>query len=96
MESRCTICHLQCQQEFSTWVGMPIKADDIKRMVLTALPDAAIELTDLAGDNDHYSITVTSAAFKGKSRIEQHRMVMNAIGGMGTTLHALSVTTKTG
>ena len=74
---------------------MGMSAEEIKRQVLGALPDAAIEITDLAGDNDHYSITVTSGQFKGKSRVEQHRMVMNAIGGMGTTLHALAIVTKT-
>jgi stress-induced morphogen len=74
---------------------MPMNPEDIKRLVKQALPDAVVELTDLAGDGDHYSIVVTSADFKGKSRIEQHRMVMNALqGGMGTTLHALQVTTK--
>ena len=74
---------------------MAMSAEDIERLVKEALPDAKIELTDLAGDGDHYSITVTSAEFKGKSRVQQHRMVMNALcGGMGTTLHALAVTTK--
>ena len=64
-------------------------------MVREALPDAAIELTDTAGDGDHYSIVVTSASFAGKSRVAQHQMVFNALGGgMGTKLHALAVTTK--
>ena len=75
---------------------MAMKVADIERLVKAALPDAAVEITDLAGDNDHYSITVTSAAFRGKSRLEQHRMVTGALNGaMGTTLHALAVTTKT-
>jgi stress-induced morphogen len=75
---------------------MGMTADQIKTMIAAAIPGAAIELSDLAGDNEHYSVTVTSSLFAGKSRIEQHRMVMNALGGgMGTTLHALSVTTKT-
>lgn len=74
---------------------MAMNAADIQRLVKEALPDATIELTDTAGDGDHYSIVVTSAAFKGKTRIEQHRMVMGSLGGdMGTTLHALQVTTK--
>ena len=64
-------------------------------MVRAALPDALIELTDLAGDNEHFSITVTSASFQGKTRVAQHQMVFNALqGGMGTKLHALAVTTK--
>ena len=72
-----------------------MSAEEIKTMVKQALPDAVIELTDLAGDNDHYSIVVTSDAFTGKSRVAQHQMVFNALGGgMGTKLHALSVTTK--
>jgi len=72
-----------------------MSAKQIEEMVKAALPDATIELTDLAGDNDHYSIVVTSAAFAGKTRVQQHRMVTDALkGGMGTTLHALQVTTK--
>jgi len=74
---------------------MGMKAQDIQAMVQSALPDAAIELKDLAGDNDHFSITVTSGLFEGKSRIQQHKMVFDALGGgMGTTLHALSIMTK--
>jgi stress-induced morphogen len=74
---------------------MAMKAADIERLVKAALPDAAIELIDTAGDSDHYSITVTSAAFQGKTRVEQHRMVTGALGAnMGTTLHALAVTTR--
>jgi stress-induced morphogen len=74
---------------------MGMSAQEIESMVKAALPDAAIELVDTAGDNDHWSITVTSAAFAGKSRVEQHRMVTGALGQlMGTKLHALAVTTK--
>jgi stress-induced morphogen len=74
---------------------MGMSAQEIEQLVQAALPGAVIQLTDLAGDNDHYSITVTSGEFKGKSRIEQHKMVFNALqGGMGGKLHALSVTTK--
>ena len=74
---------------------MPMQAADIELLVKKALPDAKIHLVDTAGDNDHYSITVESSAYAGKSRIEQHRMVMGALGGdMGGKLHALSVTTK--
>jgi stress-induced morphogen len=70
-------------------------AEEITRRVKAAIPDAAIELQDLAGDNDHWQITVTSAAFAGITRVAQHKMVMNAIGeGMGTTLHALGINTK--
>ena len=74
---------------------MGMKAEDIHAMVQAALPDALIDLKDLAGDNDHYSITVVSSQFQGKSRVQQHKMVFDALGdGMGTKLHALQVTTK--
>jgi stress-induced morphogen len=74
---------------------MGMSAQEIERMVKEALPDATIELVDMAGDNDHYGITVTSAAFAGLSRVAQHQLVFGALkGGMGTRLHALAVTTK--
>ena len=74
---------------------MGMSAQEIERMVKDALPDAIIQLTDLAGDNDHYAIVVTSAAFQGKTRVQQHQMVFGALQGhMGGKLHALSVTTK--
>tara|TARA_B100001123_G_scaffold257101_1_gene286638 strand:+ start:1014 stop:1250 length:237 start_codon:yes stop_codon:yes gene_type:complete len=76
---------------------MPMTADEITRRIQTALPGATIELTDLAGDNDHWQVTVTCASFARKPRVMQHKAVMNAIGkdDMGTTLHALSISTKT-
>ena len=75
---------------------MGMTAAQIESLVKTAIPDAQVQLTDLAGDNDHYAITVTSASFAGKTRVAQHRMVADAFGGqLGTTLHALSITTKT-
>lgn len=75
---------------------MAMSPDENKTMVLHALPDAQIDLVDLAGDGDHYRMTVTSAAFDGKSQIEQHQMVYRALGGhmMGDKLHALSLSTK--
>jgi len=73
---------------------MPMVADDIAAMIRTALPDAQVEITDLAGDGDHYSARVTSASFAGKNRVQQHKMVYDALGGrMGGTLHALQLTT---
>ncbi len=73
---------------------MPMEANEIERMIKQALPDAAIEIRDLAGDGDHYSAHVVSAAFAGKSRVQQHQMVYNALGGrMGDVLHALALTT---
>ncbi len=74
---------------------MPMKSEDIEAMILASLPDAIIEIKDLAGDGDHYQATVTSSAFIGKSRIAQHQMVYAALkGNMGGVLHALALTTK--
>lgn len=73
---------------------MPMSAPDIERLIKSKFPDAAIELTDLAGDDDHWAAHVVSAAFKGKSRVQQHQMVYDALGGrMGDVLHALQLTT---
>lgn len=73
---------------------MPMTADEITNRIQAALPDAEIILEDLAGDNDHWKVTVKSAVFAGKSRVEQHRMVNAAFGAdLGTTLHALAVST---
>lgn len=75
-------------------VGMPMPGSEIERMIKDTFPDAKIELKDLAGDNDHWAAHVVSAAFKGKSRVQQHQMVYAALGGrMGGVLHALQLTT---
>ena len=69
-------------------------ADEIADMIRAALPDAEVEITDLAGDGDHYAARVTSAAFAGLSRVRQHQAVYAALGGrMGGVLHALQLTT---
>lgn len=74
---------------------MPMLAEDIESLLATAFPNGKIELVDLAGDNDHYSVTVTSEQFRGKSRVIQHKMVFNALNGaMDSTLHALQVKTQ--
>lgn len=74
---------------------MPLPAADIERLIHTALPDAQVTLVDLAGDDDHFQITVASREFAGKSRIEQHKMVYAALqGNMGGALHALAVKTS--
>ena len=74
---------------------MAMLPHQIKDLILQAFPDALIELEDLRGDNDHFSGTVTSIAFSGKTRIQQHQMVYEALQGhMGTTLHALSLKTQ--
>lgn len=73
---------------------MPMKAEDIESMIKAAIPDAIVEIRDLAGDGDHYAATVTSAAFKGLPRVRQHQMVYDALkGNMGGVLHALALTT---
>lgn len=75
---------------------MPMASADIEAMILTALPDATVEITDLAGDGDHYAAKVTSAAFTGMSRLARQRMVYAALQGkMGGELHALQLTTAT-
>lgn len=73
---------------------MAMDAGDIERLIKEALPDATVEIRDLAGDGDHYAATVTSAAFRGKSRVQQHQLVYGALQGrMGGVLHALALTT---
>lgn len=71
-------------------------AQDIIKLIQDQLPDAVIELVDLKGDQDHYQMKITSAAFSGKTRIQQHQLVYSALGSlMGTKLHALSLLTFT-
>jgi len=73
---------------------MPMDAGDIEQMIKEALPDAVITIKDLAGDGDHYSATVISESFRGKSRVQQHQMVYAALQGrMGGVLHALALQT---
>jgi stress-induced morphogen len=70
-------------------------ARDIESLIREALPDARIEIKDLAGDGDHYAANVVSSAFKGKTRVQQHQMVYSALQGrMGGVLHALALTTS--
>ena len=73
---------------------MPMSAGQLEQMIRQALSDAQVEITDLRGDGDHYAAHVVSAAFAGKSRVEQHKMVYDALkGGMGDELHALALQT---
>ena len=68
---------------------------EINDLIKEAMPDASVEIQDLAGDGNHYSATVSSAQFQGKSKIEQHKMVYNSLKGrMGNELHALAIKTK--
>ena len=73
---------------------MPMAADDIARLIKERFPDAEIRIEDLAGDGDHYAATIVSEAFRGKTRVQQHQMVYDALkGNMGGALHALALKT---
>jgi stress-induced morphogen len=75
---------------------MAMPAADIEALIRAAFPDAEVTITDLAGDGDHYAAMIKSAAFKGKSRVQQHQMVYATLGGkMGGQLHALALQTST-
>ena len=74
---------------------MPMAAADIEALIKAGIPDAEVTITDLAGDGDHYAAHVVSKAFVGKTRVQQHQMVYDALGGgMGDTLHALALQTS--
>lgn len=73
---------------------MPMAADEIAAMIRAGIPDAQVEITDLAGDGDHYAARVVAPSFAGLSRVKQHQAVYAALGGrMGGVLHALQLTT---
>ena len=73
---------------------MAMEASEIETLIKAAIPDADIRIEDLRGDGDHYAAYVTSSAFKGKSRVQQHQMVYAALKGrMGGELHALALQT---
>jgi stress-induced morphogen len=75
--------------------AMAMSATEIERYIKEGLPDAQVEIRDLAGDGNHYAATVVSPSFKGKSRVQQHQMVYAALkGNMGGVLHALALTTS--
>jgi stress-induced morphogen len=74
---------------------MAMNASEIERLIREALPDARVEIRDLAGDGDHYAANVISPSFKGKSRVQQHQMIYAALKGrMGGELHALALQTS--
>lgn len=74
---------------------MAMNANDIEALIKAALPDAQIVIRDLAGDGDHYAAEVVSASFRGKSRVQQHQLVYDALRGkMGGQLHALALQTS--
>ena len=73
---------------------MGMKVEEIKSLILKSIPDAKIEIKDLAGDDNHYAATVKSKIFNGKTKVQQHKLVYDALEGkMGGVLHALSLTT---
>jgi len=71
---------------------MPIEPEALEKLILSAFPGAGVEIRDLAGDMDHYEVKIVSAAFRGKSRLDQHRMVQEAVKGKG--IHALAIKTS--
>lgn len=74
---------------------MPMDANEIESLIRTALPDAKIEIRDLAGDGDHYAANIVSESFRGLSRVQQHQLVYKALqGNMGGELHALALQTS--
>lgn len=74
---------------------MPMSASEIETLIKAAIPDAEVQLVDLAGDDDHWKAHVVSASFAGLSRVRQHQLVYQALGGrMGGVLHALQLTTS--
>ena len=73
---------------------MAMDAGEIERLIKAKLPDASVEIRDLAGDGDHYAATVISESFRGKSRVQQHQIVYQSLQGqMGGVLHALALQT---
>ena len=75
---------------------MAMDAGEIEQLIKEGLPDAAVTIEDLRGDGDHYACNVVSSAFAGKTRVQQHQMVYQALGGrMGGELHALALQTST-
>ncbi len=74
---------------------MPISRENLEKILRENFPQAQIEITDLAGDNDHYSLKIVDKIFDKKSRVQQHQMVNKALSGLlGTTLHALQINTS--
>lgn len=73
---------------------MAMSAIEIERMIKEAIPEAQVQISDLRGDGDHYAALVKAPSFKGKSRVQQHQMVYDALRGrMGNELHALALQT---
>ena len=74
---------------------MPMDAGEIEKLIVEGIPDAKVTIEDLRGDGDHYAAMVISSVFEGKSRVQQHQMVYQALRGkMGGELHALALQTS--
>jgi stress-induced morphogen len=74
---------------------MPMAAAEIEQLIREAIPDAQVTIEDLRGDGDHYAAHVVSATFRGKTRVQQHQMVYQALRGrMGNELHAMALQTS--
>ncbi len=75
---------------------MPLSKEDLEKYIKESIPDSTVIIEDLRGDGDHYSATVISKSFEGKTKIEQHKLVYDSLNGkMGNELHALMLKTKT-
>jgi stress-induced morphogen len=82
------------RREIEEFAKMPMDAAEIERLIKAHIPDAEVSIRDLAGDGDHYAATVLSESFRGKSRVQQHQLVYQALKGqMGGALHALALQT---
>ena len=74
---------------------MALAIEEIKKLIISSIPDANIEIKDLMGDNNHYSAVIKSKEFKGLTKIQQHKLVYKSLKGkMGNELHAFSITTE--
>ena len=74
---------------------MPLSKEDLEKLIKDSIPDSIVKIEDLRGDGDHYSATIISREFQGKSKIEQHKMIYDSLKGkMGNELHALAIKTK--
>jgi len=74
---------------------MPMEANEIEELIKEKLPDAQVTIRDLAGDGDHYAAVIVSEAFRGKTKVQQHQLVYDALqGNMGGALHALALQTS--
>jgi stress-induced morphogen len=85
---------LSATEMFQETRPMPMDAREIEQLIKSGIPDANVEIRDLAGDGDHYAATVIAESFRGKSRVQQHQLVYQALKGqMGGALHALALQT---